>query len=51
MRTRIVLVTALALLAAVMLVASVVGIPTGWWSGAPIKNGVASLTNCDSGNR
>jgi len=32
---------ALALLAAVMLVASVVGIPTGWWSGAPIKNGVA----------
>ncbi len=32
---------ALALLAAVMLVASVAGIPTDWWSGAPLKNGVA----------
>ncbi len=30
---------ALALLAAVMLVASVAGIPTGWWAGQPIRNG------------
>jgi len=32
---------ALALLAAVMLVASLAGIPAGWWSGHPIRNGEA----------
>lgn len=51
---------ALAVLAAVMLVASVAGIPAGWWSGHPIRNGEAmhkkdidvsmlSATGCNTG--
>jgi hypothetical protein len=32
---------ALALLAAVLLVASVAGIPAGWWAGSPVRNGEA----------
>jgi len=30
---------ALALLAAVLLVASLAGIPAGWWTGHPVRNG------------
>ena len=51
---------ALALLAAMLLVASVAGIPAAWWTGSPLKNGTAmhkkdvtvtlfSAVGCNSG--